>query len=693
MECPRTPCRLRGTVNPSVLRRGGRMRRYPGTSEQVITIDGQGKGRTFEGIGALSAGACSRLLIDYPEPARSRILDYLFKPNYGASLHHLKVEIGGDTNSTWGSEPSHMHRRDDLNFTRGYEWWLMKEAKKRNPDIVLDALAWSAPSWIGNGVYFSDDMIEYIVQFIKGAKSSHQLAIDYVGIRNESPYEIPWIKKLKKTMRSQGLSTKIVAADQGMFGSPDATPELRRRIAAGETTTNWKLIDEILSDDKDPMRDPDLPAGREAVDVVGVHYPSYCSTPGAQASGIPLWNSEDCAAWWMLYVHGKPTDLCGDWPGAEILAKVFNRDYVQGRMTKTEICALITSYYDFLPCPATGLMFANTPWSGNYRVGPAIWAVAHTNQFATPGRWRHLDAACGLLAGKGSFVTLASGSDFSVVIETMDATEKQKCQFRITGGLKTDRVFLWRTTEAHAFTKLDPLTPRNGVLDMEFEPGAIYSMTTTQGQGRGMETGSVAAPFPLPHADDFSSYPCSGSPKYFSDQQGSFEVCLDPSGGKCLEQVVTQAPFPCLLGKTRPFTVLGDAKWTDYEVSVRVLLPGPGFASLFGRLVQPMLFRSPSMYGLCLWETGVWHLQKIVSAGPGPREPMELLASGTASPALHAWHQIKLRFEDRLITAVIDGDIVARVSDSTYGNGATGVGSGWNRACFADFSVKPLKVE
>jgi hypothetical protein len=28
-------------------------------------------GRTFDGVGALSAGASSRLLIDYPEPQRS----------------------------------------------------------------------------------------------------------------------------------------------------------------------------------------------------------------------------------------------------------------------------------------------------------------------------------------------------------------------------------------------------------------------------------------------------------------------------------------------------------------------------------------------------------------------------------------------------------------------------------------------
>src|SRR5215469_17866174 len=69
-----------------------------------ITLDGHGTGRTFDGIGAISGGGGNtRLLIDYPEPYRSQILDYLFKPGYGASLQILKVEVGGDTNSTDGS--------------------------------------------------------------------------------------------------------------------------------------------------------------------------------------------------------------------------------------------------------------------------------------------------------------------------------------------------------------------------------------------------------------------------------------------------------------------------------------------------------------------------------------------------------------------------------------------------------------
>ena len=66
----------------------------------ALVLDGSKAGRVFEGIGALIAGAYSRLLVDDPEPARGQVLDLLFKSNVGASLHHLKVEIGGDVGAT-----------------------------------------------------------------------------------------------------------------------------------------------------------------------------------------------------------------------------------------------------------------------------------------------------------------------------------------------------------------------------------------------------------------------------------------------------------------------------------------------------------------------------------------------------------------------------------------------------------------
>jgi galactosylceramidase len=103
------------------------------------------------GIGAMSTAGTSRLLKDYDEPMRSEILDYLFKPNWGASMHHLKVALGGDGETTCGSEPTTMRNATAENYLVGYEMWLMSEAKKRNPDILLYGLPLSFPAWVGNG--------------------------------------------------------------------------------------------------------------------------------------------------------------------------------------------------------------------------------------------------------------------------------------------------------------------------------------------------------------------------------------------------------------------------------------------------------------------------------------------------------------------------------------------------------------
>ena len=69
-----------------------------------ITLCPDATGRTFEGVGGVSAGASTRNLVDYPQPQRDQVLDYLFKSKFGAGMQHLKVEIGGGDNSTCGSE-------------------------------------------------------------------------------------------------------------------------------------------------------------------------------------------------------------------------------------------------------------------------------------------------------------------------------------------------------------------------------------------------------------------------------------------------------------------------------------------------------------------------------------------------------------------------------------------------------------
>ena len=150
-----------------------------------IVLDVSALAQPFEGFGALSGGGgVTRLLLDYEPALQSDILDILFKPNAGASLQMVKIEMGGDTQSTEGTEASHMHTKDDLNCSRGYEWWVVAEAKKRNPDIKTMALAWGVPGWIGasGDGFYSQDNIDYHLNFCYCAEAVWNFTVEYMGI-------------------------------------------------------------------------------------------------------------------------------------------------------------------------------------------------------------------------------------------------------------------------------------------------------------------------------------------------------------------------------------------------------------------------------------------------------------------------------------------------------------------------------
>src|SRR4051794_4214042 len=186
----------------------------PAQAATAITVNGSSGGRVFDGVGAISGGGGnSRLLVDYPEPQRSDILDYLFKPGFGAAMQLMKVEIGGGTHPTPRAGPSHEHTPGHVNCDRGDEGWLVGQAKARNPNIKFVGLSWGAPGWIGNGNFWSTDAIDYLIAWL-GCAASHGLTIDYLGGWNERGRDVSWYKNLRSALNSRGYpNVKIVASD------------------------------------------------------------------------------------------------------------------------------------------------------------------------------------------------------------------------------------------------------------------------------------------------------------------------------------------------------------------------------------------------------------------------------------------------------------------------------------------------
>jgi O-glycosyl hydrolase len=618
----------------------------------TISVDGTSAGRTFDGVGALSAGASSRLLIDYPEPERSRILDYLFRPGYGAALQILKVEIGGDTNSTDGTEPSHAHSAADLNCDRGYEWWLMEQAKSRNPNIKLNALAWGAPGWVGNGAQtvWTDQFVNYLLSWL-GCASEHGLHIDYLGGWNEKGFDADWYVKLRVALNTHGYGDIKIVADDSF---------------------SWTVVDALQSN----------PAFASAVDVVGQHYVcgylgAYTSCPSpdaAQTLDKPLWASEQ---------GSEPYDT-----GAAPLARAINRQYTDGRMTGTVNWSLEWSAYAGLPFEGDGVLLANEPWSGHYVVGPSVWAVAQTTQFTQPG-WRYLDSGSTRIDG-GSVVSLRSPStpDWSSVAETLDATAPQQVSFAVGGGLSTGDVHVWATdlssnNPADWFVRQPDAHPSSGRFTAMLQPGRVYTFTTTHGAGKGRAVSPPARAWRLPYHDNFDSYAVDSTPRYISDLGSTFATVPCPRRpGRCLRSVVSQQPVQWNSLDNRPLTVVGDpVNWHDYQVGVDARLEQDGSVDLGGRVVNGV-----SGYHLIVHSRGDWTLAKVSSSGAATT-----LASGHTTFPAGTWHRLALMMRTLEVTASIDGRPLATVSDQTYDTGQVSLGgSAWQNVDFDNLLVTPV---
>ncbi len=637
---------------------------------QTINIDGTAGGKRFDGIGTVSGGgATSVLLKDYPEPQRSQVLDLLFKPNFGASISALLVEVPGDGNSTQGSEPSHMHSRDDENYSRGYEWWIMSEAKKRNPSITLDAYAWGCPKWIGGGNFWSQDMCDYYAKWINGLKNVYGINLDAIGCRNEKGVNEDFVKKFRATLNSSGLfDVKIQGFDNW-----------------GKEKFDWC---------KDMKTDSVL---RAAVSIMSAHTMYEMPAPAeivklSEDLEKPIWNSEE-----HIYKKGYDCEIS--------MVESFNKNFIESGVTMIVNWYLVASTYGIEPFPEDpAIMVAREPWGGNYYTRPVLWGYAHYGQFSRAG-WQYVNGACGKFSNGGTYVTLkSSGSDYSIIAETKNAKGSQKISFKVSGGLSTGKLCVWRSNAQEQFVRLNDITPVNGAFDLTLEPESIYSISTTTGQQKGLFADvPVSKPFPFPYYETFEEYTNPADwgylPHYTADIAGIFEIAERPDNkGKCLRQVI-EAGCQSWAPEWMPYTIIGDRNWKDYEIVADVCLSSGGWAGVMGRVngTGTGYGCKPNGYYMTLSSDGTCSL--YVSQQNDKNELGALLASGKISNiAADQWHTLMLSFSGSAIEGFVDKIQVLSAVDSTFSEGMAGLVTGSkdktkNIAWFDNLLIKSPKGE
>ncbi|MEP6727664.1 MAG: galactosylceramidase [Bacteroidota bacterium] len=615
---------------------------------QTILLNGRAGGKRFDGVGAVSGGGATTVLLkDYPEVQRNQVLDLLFKPNFGASMNALLVEVPGDGNSTQGAEPSHMHTKDDLNYDRGYEWWLMSEAKKRNKEITLDANGWGCPGWVGNGVFWSQDMCDYYVKWIQGLKSTYGLTLDAIGCRNEKGVSKDFVKKFRKTLVASGLeNVKIHAFDNW-----------------GKNKFDWV---------KDLETDAEL---RNAVAIIGNHTMSEIETPEdvkklSDRLNIPIWNTEE-----HTYKEGFDCEIS--------LVKSFNENFIISGVTKIVNWYLVGSVYPAEPyaeSPAT--MIANSPWSGFYRTREALWGYAHYGQFAKIG-WQYLNGASGKLDKGGTYVTLRSpGKDYSVIFESKDAKASQTITFKISGRLSAGKLCVWRSNEKEQFVRLADIIPKNNTYTITVDPQSIYSISTTSGQ----QKGSFAQipeenKFPFPYYETFDEYSSPRQfgylPHYTADISSIFEIASRPDkSGQCLRQVIA-APPQSWAPEWMPYTIVGDDGWQDYEVSADIYMDNGGAAGVMGRInnVGGGYGCVPKGYYFNVGADGTCSL--FISTQKKNEDIGDKLAGATIPNFLaDKWHNVKLQFSGDTISGFLDNVKILSAKNNVYPKGMAGLMTG-----------------
>jgi len=507
----------------------------------------------------------------------------------------VKVEIGGDSQSTDGTESSHMHSKNDLDYERGYEWWLLSEAKKRNPNIKTYGLPWAYPGWVGgpeqSGSPFTHPELtsEYILKWLEGARKVYSVEIDYIGIWNERASDATYAKTLRKTLDAAGFANTTLVAKDGDKGICD-----------------------------DMAKDKDYAA---AIGVVGLHYPSdyddysTCRKIGFGVDGgsKPTWASEESSSY-------------DDLNGAACWARIITSHWVLQGFTSSIMWNLVGSYYHGTNWYASSMLTAVEPWTGNYNTLPVVWASAHITQFTEIG-WNLLKVGhgSGQLPNGGFYATYADpkSSDWTLTIVKIDEdhapctrpalpsfnTTAESVTFVLADHMaKAQELSVWYSnfeayrpdgTVPEVFTRLKNIQPVDGKITIDVPIGSFFTISTIlNGPVKGKPETPIpksSPSLPLPVHQDFEGVTPSQEAAWWADQIGAWEVHYEnnngTSGNKVMQQMVPEKPIGWSdHGSNGPMTLLGMREWQDITITAKFRLPAskPETSGCLGSRVDQM---------------------------------------------------------------------------------------------------------
>lgn len=495
----------------------------------------------YGGFGAVTCNNTSRLLMDYKEQSPDaywEIMNLLFDPGTGAGLNHIKIEMGADTNSSSGSEPSTMRSPyEEANVKRGAGFAFAADAKLINENIKVELLRWAEPKWTQEGLGYNGDRYEaryqWYRQTIDAAYETYGYKINEVSPgQNERRHEMDdnfaFTKYLAGRLKEDGESgagaydyreIKVVAGD------------LYRDIG---TTVNYLMQDEEL---------------RSLIGVIGDHYQitnankdlqtlidDYGMKVGYTEATAPMITAAD------RYNVEQSTGGLGGRYGIVSHAERYIAAYAYknsagyaNRMTYMLFQPAVAAFYEGSAYNPKHLIMATSPWNGYYSADGGIQMVQHFNQFIDED-WVYFKDAC---YADGTHddgaVKFDSASDTRLALKDPETDDYTVVFANNTSRLRTYTITLknlatktagynvWESKgpeggaayDTNWLKKVgDNLQPEildngNGRIKLTVQPNSMVTLTSDLSRGREYQAGQYDSGrensiLELPYRDDFN---------------------------------------------------------------------------------------------------------------------------------------------------------------------------------------------
>ncbi|WP_158685248.1 family 16 glycoside hydrolase [Microbacterium halophytorum] len=482
-------------------------------------------GLTFKGFGVLSANSTSSLLMDYKAEHPEKYWE-LLTTLYGGDhpiMTTVKIEMGNDRNTSTGPNAATMRSRDEYpNVMREPGFQLAADAQRvAEGDVHLSILRWRTPAWV------ADKADEYLwfKNTALAAYREYGIMVDSINPdynETHDPDEGAIID----------FSAKLAADESGYEGATADDPnngfasEEERELFHAIRTVAGDTVGTPPTSFGDQLTNPDDPALRDAVDIVGFHYSSADDANGnmtraAEELDLEVWNSEGQATFSNSAdrphntnddgAGGAGTDIGGVNSALE-MANWITTGFDASRRTLTIYQPAIGSFYDGFQYSSKELVSARDPWSGWLYYDAGLGVLQHFTQFAeigwenptgdpdAEGIWRAIPEASGSTLGRGnppsgareggdSYTTLAApdASDFSTVIVNDSSYERT---YEITAddlAIGDDATMeVWETRAADAGEAYDAnylapvgeIAPSGGTYTVTVAPWSAVTATT-----------------------------------------------------------------------------------------------------------------------------------------------------------------------------------------------------------------------